>query len=92
MSGYRVGDQTVVIAGVETRLRLTVSALAKITVGLGADSPATLSDRLRHMSVEDWNLVCRALSSPRPTAGLSKVELTEIMPKISAVIADGFAP
>ena len=92
MIGFRIGDRDVIIDGVETRLRLTVSALAEIAVGLEAQSPKALANRLRKMSVADWNVVVKALAKPVPKTDLSKTKLTEIMPALSAVIADGLSP
>ena len=39
MSGYRIGDRDVEIAGQSYRLRLTVSALAEIASVFEAESP-----------------------------------------------------
>ncbi|GGX56130.1 hypothetical protein GCM10011309_01070 [Litorimonas cladophorae] len=92
MNAYRLGDRQVIIAGVETRLRLTLSGLAEITSALGTDTPSVLAARLREATDADWNIVLRAMAQPRPKTGLTQADLGEILPALSAVIADGLNP
>ena len=92
MSGFRLGDGQVVIAGVETRLRLTLSGLAEITSARGTDTPSALAARLREATDADWNIVLMAMAQPRPKTGLTQADLGQILPVLSAVIADGLNP
>ncbi len=89
MSPYRKGDQTVRVRGGVVRLRLTTAALVEIAEKLETGSPSALGARLRRATIQDWNIVFAALANPRPDTALSKVELTDLMPCISAVIAEG---
>ena len=92
MSGFRRGDRHVEIAGVSTRLRFTVSSLAEMASGLEAQSPAELATRLRRAATEEWNIILRAMATPRPSENLSDAELSGILPILSAVISAGLAP
>jgi hypothetical protein len=92
MSAFRLGDRQGVIAGVETRLRLTLSGLAEITSALGTDSPSALAARLRDATDADWNIVLRAMAQPRPKTVLTQADLGQVLPALSAVIADGLNP
>jgi hypothetical protein len=89
MSEYRLGDRHLVIAGVETRLRFTVLALAEITSTLKTDTPSALALRLRRASDADWNVVVRALATPRVLDALSRTELEKILPDLSSLISEG---
>ena len=88
MSGYRLGDRSVEIAGRSYRLRLTVSALAEIAFVFDAESPKALAGVLRTAGLADWNRVLRCVASPKP-ADLGREELVQIMPDISALITEG---
>ena len=88
MSGYRLGDRHVEIAGQSHRLRLTVSALAEMASVFDAQSPKALADGLRHASLADWNRVLRCIAVPTPL-GLGREALVQIMPDLSALIAEG---
>ncbi|WP_427449918.1 hypothetical protein [Litorimonas sp. WD9-15] len=93
MSGFRPGDRIVMIDGVETRLRLTVSALAEIANVTGSDSPAALANRLRQAGrggdMGVWQGLVSALATPRPAAEIPEDELAKFLPDIAAVIAEG---
>ena len=89
MSEFRIGDRRVVIAGVSTRLRLSLSALAEIASGLEAGSPAELAARLRRADDDDWTLILQAMATLRPTQDLSKTELLALVPTLSAVMSEG---
>jgi len=93
MMGYRIGDKTVLIKGVPTRLRLSVSALAEITQLTQSDSPAALAQQLRRAGkeadIELWGLILNALATPRPKGTIEASELTKILPDIAAVISEG---
>lgn len=91
MSGFRPGDKTVLIAGHSTRLRLTVGALAEIADSLDADSPIALAARLRKANLAEWNLVLRAMATPRPVADLAPEKLLSLMPILSGVMTAGLA-
>ena len=88
MSGYRIGDRDVEIAGQSYRLRLTVSALAEIASVFEADSPKALAGVLRTASLADWNRVLRCVATPKP-APLDRDNMVQIMPDISALITEG---
>ena len=92
MSDFRLGDRHVAVTGVSTRLRLTVSALAEMASGLEAASPSDLAARLRRATIADWNIILRAMASPRPREDLSDAEFSELLPIISVVISTGLAP
>ena len=92
MSGYRLGDRHVEIAGVSTRLRLSVSALAEMANELGAESPADLAARLRRATTADWSIILRAMATPRPKEDLIKSEFSEIVPILGAVMSEGLPP
>ena len=89
MSEFRIGDRRVVIAGVPTHLRLSLSALAEMASGLEAGSPAELAARLRRAAAADWTLILQAMATPRPTEDLSKTELLALVPTLSAVMSEG---
>ena len=90
--GFRLGDRYVEIAGVRTCLRLSVSALAEMASTLEAQSPSELAARLRHATSKDWNIILRAVATPRPREDLSDSEISELLPILSAVISAGLAP
>jgi len=92
MSEFRIGDRFVEVDDVEMRLRLTVSSLAEIASGLEADSPSELAARLRRASAADWNLILQAMATPRPVEALSKPQLIELVPTLSAVMTEGLVP
>ena len=88
MSGYRLGDRSVEIAGQSYRLRLTVSAFAEIASVFEAESPKALAGLLRTASLADWNRVLRCVATPKPAA-LGREDMVQIMPDISALITEG---
>jgi len=91
VSSFRPGDRTVEIAGVATRLRLTVAALAEMADALEVDSPGAMATRLRTATPEDWNILLGCLASPKPETQLSAAQLAVILSEISAVIAEGLS-
>ena len=88
MSSYRMGDRRVEVAGQSYRLRLTVSALAEIAFVFEAQSPKALAGVLRTASLADWNRVLRCVATPKP-ASLTREDMMQILPDISALIAEG---
>ena len=88
MSSYRMGDRVVEVSGQSYRLRLTVSALAEIASVFEAQSPKALADVLRSASLADWNRVLRCVAMPKPAA-LTREDMEQIMPEISALITEG---
>ena len=88
MSSYRMGDRRVEVAGQSYRLRLTVSALAEIASVFEAQSPKALAGVLRSASLADWNRVLRCVAMPKP-ASLTREDMEQIMPEISALITEG---
>jgi len=88
MSGYRIGDRSVEIAGQSYRLRLSVAAMAEIVSVFDAESPKALAGVLRAASLADWNRVLRCVASPKP-ADLGREDMVQIMPDISALITEG---
>ena len=96
MSGYRpefrLGDRQIEVAGVSTSLRLTVSSLAEMASGLKAQSPTELAARLRRATAADWNIILRAVATPRPVTDVSKSELMDLVPILSALMSEGLAP
>ena len=90
MSAYRPGDITVDIAGVSTRLRLTLSSLAEMSETLGVQGPAELSAALRTGGAPAWRVVLTTVSTPRPE-GMTEPELAALLPQLSALITTGFS-
>jgi len=89
---FRQGDRYVDIGGVGTRLRFSLSALAEMAELMRAESPSDLARGLRKAGVAEWNLILQALATPRPETPVGVDELAEILPTLSAVIAEGFTP
>lgn len=89
MSGYRIGDRRIVVAGEPVKLRLSVSALAEIAVHFAAEDARDLAVKLRGSGAKDWNAVYAALAIPCPQTALTESELAQILPEISLVIAEG---
>lgn len=92
MSEYRAGDRIINIGGVRTRLRFNLSALAEMAELMRAESPSDLARGLRKAGVAEWNLILQALAMPRPETPLNEDQLAELLPTLSAVIAEGFTP
>ena len=88
MSGYRLGDRHVQIAGQNHRLRLTVSGLAQMASVFGAQSPKALAANLRTANLADWNKVLRCVAAPTP-ADVGREDMVKLMPDLSALIAEG---
>jgi len=91
MSTFRLGDRFVLLRGQHTRLRLSISALAEIASGLGAQTPSALGAKLRSANLAQWNLVLRALSDPKPQAALTQAEMADLLPSISDVMTHGLS-
>ena len=89
MSRYRLGDRVVEVAGQSYCLRLSVAALAQMASVFEAESPKALADCLRKADVTDWNRVFRCVSTPTPISDFGREELMQILPELSALIADG---
>ena len=92
MSEYRAGDRIINIGGVRTRLRFSLSALAEMAELMRAESPSDLARGLRRAGVAEWNLILKTLATPRPNKPLRQDSFAEILPTLSAVIAEGFTP
>ena len=89
MSGFRPGDRYVEINGVQTRLRLSLSALAEMASELNASSPEGLALRIRSASLSDWNRILRAVATPRPEISLAENDLEGLLPILTSVISEG---
>ena len=89
MSSYRLGDRVVEVVGQSYGLRLTVAALAQMASVFEAESPKALADCLRKASVADWNKVFRCVATPTPSSDFGREDLADILPELSALIADG---
>ncbi len=93
MSGFRPGDRIVMIDGVETRLRLTLSALAEIAALTNTGTPAALAHRLRQAGRETgsgvWQPILKAIATPRPAGDISPSDMGRILPDLTAVIVEG---
>jgi len=59
---------------------------------LEAESPSDLAARLRRATVADWNIILRAVATPRPVTDVAQSELMELAPILSAVMSEGLAP
>ena len=89
MNSYRLGDREVEVAGRTYRLRLTVAALAQLASVFEAESPKALAASLRKADLTDWNRVFRCVATPTPISDFGREELVQILPELSALIADG---
>jgi hypothetical protein len=89
MSAFRAGDKIVEIAGVERRLRLSVSALAEMADAFDAESPKVLADCLRTATLRDWNIVLGCVARPPMPRHLVREEMLAVLPILSELIAEG---
>ena len=88
MSEFRPGDKSVEIKGEIYRLRLTVSALAKLADVFQAEDPKALAARLRKATLADWNMILRTVATPQPSV-LQRAEMLAVIPELSALMTEG---
>lgn len=86
---FRVGDKIVEIAGLQRRLRLSVSALAEMADAFEADSPKALAACLRSATLKDWNRVLGCVARPPMTGDLGREEMLTVLPILSELITEG---
>lgn len=96
--GYQKGDVRVVINGRCHTLRLTIGALADISIRLSAPSPQALSKCLRSLSSAQARVLLDCLSLP-PLIGaggsaafVSDEDIKALLPDICRVFEQAFKP
>ena len=88
-NSFRMGDKIIEIAGLQRRLRLSVSALAEMADAFDADSPKALAACLRTATLQDWNLVLACVARPPMTRDLGRADMLSLLPVLSELIAEG---
>jgi hypothetical protein len=87
------GEVTVVLAGADRRMCLTLGALAEIETGLGLEGLSGLAERMRALSARDLTVVLAALLRGGGERALAdELARAEVQPREAAeAVAKAFA-